>query len=247
MKRKDPPRYLPALRYRWLTPLYDPLQRWVFRESAFKTRLVEEARIGRGQRVLDLGCGTATLTVLIKKRHPAAEVVGLDVDPQVLTAARAKAARAGVEIAFDRGTASRLPYPDGSFDRVLSSLMFHHLTRAGKRRAMREALRVLRPGGEFLLADLGKPHNPLMALISLLTRRMEEAADNIAGLLPRMLLDSGFERVEEAQRFALPYGTLSFYRARKPAGPQAGAPRQDRRTRMATLPGPGASAGIDPC
>lgn len=56
-----------------------------------------------------------------------------------------------------------------------------------------------------------------MTLISLLVRRMEEAADNVAGLLPRMLRDSGFEGVEEARRFSLPYGTLSFYRAWKPA------------------------------
>ncbi len=225
MKNKDRSKYIPALRYGWLTPLYDPIQRWLFRESTFKARLVEEARIGKSHRVLDLGCGTATLTLLVKQRHPEAEVVGLDGDPWVLAIARAKAARASAAIAFDQGLAFRLPYPDGSFDRVLSSLMFHHLTREHKLRAMQEVLRVLRPAGEFLLADLGKPHNPLMGLISLLMRRMEEAADNIAGLIPWMLVDSGFERVEEARRFALPYGTLSLYRAQKPLQSRATAPR----------------------
>jgi ubiquinone/menaquinone biosynthesis C-methylase UbiE len=62
--------YIPALRYGWLTPLYDPLQRWLFRESILHARAADQARIGKGHRVLDLGCGTATFTVLLKKRHP---------------------------------------------------------------------------------------------------------------------------------------------------------------------------------
>jgi len=210
--------YIPALSHAWLTRLYDPIQRWVLRESGFKSRLVEQARIGMGQRVLDLGCGTGTLTLLIKKRHPEAEVIGLDGDPRVLSIARAKVARAGLEIALDEGMAFEMPYPDCSFDRALSSLMFHHLTRENKHRAMREVLRVLRPSGEALLADLGQPHNVLMVPISLLTRRMEQAADNVAGMLSGMLVESGFERVEEIERFAMAYRTLSFYRACRPTG-----------------------------
>ena len=71
-------KYIPALRRHRLTPLYDPLQRWLLREMTFKTRLMKRARIQAGQRVLDLGCGTGTLSVLVKRTHPDAEVVGLD-------------------------------------------------------------------------------------------------------------------------------------------------------------------------
>lgn len=209
-------RYIPALGRPWLTPLYDPIQRWIFRESTFRARLVDEARIEKGDRVLDLGCGTATLTLLIKKRQPGAGVVGIDADREALAIGAPKAARAGLEIAFDHGMADELPYPDSCFDRVVSCLMFHHLTRKDKHRAMREVLRVLRPSGWLLLADLGKPHNPLMVPVSLLTRRMEQAADNIAGLLPQMLVDSGFERVEETKCFAMPCGTLALHSARRP-------------------------------
>ncbi len=208
--------YLPALRYRWLTAFYDPLQRWIFRESAFKSQLVQRAHIKNGQRVLDLGCGTATLTVLIKQRHPGAEIFALDADPAVLKIARVKAAKADVKIAFQQGLASRLPYPDGSLDRVLSSLMFHHLQPEQKRAAMREVCRILRPAGEFYLADLGRPRNWLMYLISLVTRRLEHAADNIRGLLPGMILEAGFEGVAETAAFAMPYGTVSLYKAHKP-------------------------------
>lgn len=70
--------YIPALKYDWLTPLYDPLLRWTLRESIFKRHLMEQAGIERDHRLLDLGCGTATLMIQIKRAHPEAEVVGID-------------------------------------------------------------------------------------------------------------------------------------------------------------------------
>lgn len=146
-------KYIPALRLRWLTPLYDPLLERVMREETFKRCLIEQAHIGSGQHVLDLGCGTGTLTVLIKMLHPAAEVVGGDGDSTVLDVARAKAKRAGINIKWAYGMAFELPYPDQSFDRVLSSLMLHHLTSGNKRRTFRQVFRVLRPGGELHIAD----------------------------------------------------------------------------------------------
>ena len=87
----------------WLTPLYDPLLRWVMREEQFKRHLIRQAQFAPGQRVLDLGCGTTTLTILIKQIHPGAMVVGLDGDPKVLEISRAKARRARVEIVLDEG------------------------------------------------------------------------------------------------------------------------------------------------
>ncbi|WP_437487069.1 class I SAM-dependent methyltransferase [Sorangium sp. So ce1014] len=58
-----------------------------------------------------------------------------------------------------RAMAWELPYPDGTFDRVASSLMFHHLAADDKRRTAEEILRVLRPGGALLLADFGSPRS----------------------------------------------------------------------------------------
>src|SRR3989304_3553043 len=95
--------YIPALKYGWLTSLYDPLLRWVVRESTFKRHLVEQARIKKGQRILDLGCGTATLTIIIKRTHPESEVVGLDGDPRILEIARAKVAKAVLDITLNQG------------------------------------------------------------------------------------------------------------------------------------------------
>lgn len=209
-------KYIPALGHDWLTPLYDPLLRWVMREHKFKRHLVDQAQIRRGYRVLDLGCGTATLTILIKEIHPESEVVGLDGDQEVLKIARAKAARAGVDITLERGMAFELPYFDNVFDRVLSSLVFHHLTRDNKVRTLREVCRVLRPGGELHVVDFGKPNNALTYLISLIVVRFEETSDNLKGLLPEMFRSAGLDEVEESARYTTLLGPLSLYRARKP-------------------------------
>ena len=207
--------YIPALSYDRLTPFYDPLLRWGMREETFKRTLIRQAEIRPGMRVLDLGCGTGTLTILIKQTHPASEVTGLDGDPEVLQIAQAKAAKTGVEIVFDLGMAFQLPYPEGSFDRVLTSLVLHHLTRDDKQRAMGEVYRVLRPGGELHIVDFGRPRSVYGRLVSQFIKRMEQAADNVNGLLPVMMDNAGFEQVEESAHYTTIFGTLALYRGRK--------------------------------
>lgn len=187
-------KYIPALGYDWLTPLYDPLVKWFMPESKFKSRLVRQACIQAGQRVLDVGCGTATLTVLVKQTHPDAEVLGLDGDAKVLEIARRKAMKAGVEVTLREGLAFQLPYAERSFDRVLSSLMFHHLTIENKRLALAEAFRVLQPRGEFHVADFRKPNESL----------------------PTMFREAGFEQVKEYAKYKTLFGALSLWQARRP-------------------------------
>lgn len=215
---KKPESYIPALSYDWLTPLYDSLIRWTTPEYAFKRRLVEQARLKPGHKVLDLGCGTATLTILIKKIHPDAEVVGLDGDPRILKFARRKAAREGLEIKLDEGMSYELPYADNSFDRVLSSLFFHHLTRENKGRTLNEVFRILRPGGELHVADFGQPQNALMRVVAIPWRVFDGGdmtADNTQGRLPEIFRAAGFREVCETTRYMTLFGTLTLHRAYK--------------------------------
>lgn len=208
-------KYIPALSFRWLTPLYDLFLKWGMREQTFKQLLIQQANIRPGMRVLDLGCGTGTLTILIKQTHPEAEVVGLDGDPAVLEIARGKAMQAGVKITLDHGMAYQLPYSDNSFDRVLSSLVIHHLNTANKQRAMQEIYRVLQSGGELHIVDFGKPRHIYAQLISLVMQRLEEAADNIQGLLPGMIQSAGFAQLEEVAQYTTIVGGLSLFSAEK--------------------------------
>ena len=209
-------RYIPALRFGWLTPVYDPLFRWVFRENAFRRYLIEQASIQPGMRLLDLGCGTATLTILAKQRHPEADVVGIDGDPNVLAIARAKVAQSGENIRLDLGMADQLPYADGSFDQVLSSLVFHHLNKNRKQGAFQEAYRVIQPGGELIFLDIGPPHTPWTRFISKFMGRMEEVFDNLQGALPGMMQLAGFRSIKERGRWAMLFGTIVFIQASKP-------------------------------
>jgi len=186
------------------------------REETFKRRLIQQANIQTGQNVLDLGCGTGTLTVMVAQSHPDARITGVDGDPAVLQVARQKAAQADVEITWDEGLATRLPYPDRSFDRVLSSLVIHHLTLVNKRQAFREIVRVLKPGGSLDIVDFGKPHSPAMHLIANIMVGLEETKENFAGLIPGMLAEAGFSGVAELDHFGTFFGPVSLYSAGKP-------------------------------
>src|SRR5688500_2060848 len=104
--------YISALKYGWLTTLYDSIAQVTLRDSTFKRQLIEQALLQKGQNILDLGCGTATLTLLIKELHPGTQVVGLDADPQVIAIAKAKAAESKLEIGLALGLSFNLPYPD---------------------------------------------------------------------------------------------------------------------------------------
>ncbi len=211
-------KYIPALSYDWLTPFYDPVVRLTTRENTFKKALADQARIRANHRVLDLACGTATLTILLKQNQPQAEIVGIDGDAKILESAKVKARKAGFAIQFDKGMSFDLPYEDASFDRVVSSLFFHHLTRENKLKTLREVKRVLKSNGEFHIADWGLPANSLMKGSSYLIQLFdgsETTADSFNGLLPKLMTDAGFEAVEETNSFNSLFGTIRLHKSRK--------------------------------
>jgi ubiquinone/menaquinone biosynthesis C-methylase UbiE len=211
-------RYLPALRFQALTRLYDPVVRLTSREGRFKEMLVDQAAAAAGQRILDLGCGTGTLALQVKQREPGAQLVGLDADPEMLAQARRKAEQAGVELELTEGFSTELPYEDASFDRVLSTLFFHHLDPEPKRQTAREIARVLKKRGELHVADWGRPSDPVMAAAFLGIRLLdgfENTADNVRGELPAIFEKAGLRRAEQTDRLRTVLGTLALYRAER--------------------------------
>lgn len=205
--------YIPALGFDALTPWYDAAMRWVFHEELYRLPVVEAAALQAGQRVLDLGCGTGTLTVMLKQAQPLATVAGLDIDARTLELAQRKARRVDADIEWVRASAARLPYADATFDSVVSSAVIHHLTSDQKRAAFAEVYRVLRPGGSFHLLDFAPPRRAAFQALVPLVRGFERVDDNVEGRLPGMLREASFTTVEERGRYVL--GALALWRAAK--------------------------------
>lgn len=218
----EPARYKPALAYDGLTQFYDLVMRVTMREATFKSELIRQSALSPGMRVLDVGCGTATLTDMIARSCPTADVTGLDGDRQALDLAERKLGAAARNIRLIQALSFAMPLETGTFDRVYSSLLFHHLSRADKIRTLQDIWRVLKPGGEVHIADWGKARNwPLRGAFYFvqLLDGFDTTADNVSGLLPDFLQQAGFSAVEETCHFATVFGSLSLYRGVKPDQP----------------------------
>lgn len=138
---------------------YD-LVAWLFthgRERQLRERMIALAGLKAGEAVLDIGCGTGTLAIAAT-RHvaPAGRVCGIDASPPMIARSRRKAAKAGVSVDFQVAIAEKLPFPDGRFDVVLSTLMLHHLPRTTRRECANEVWRILKGGGRILAVDFGR-------------------------------------------------------------------------------------------
>jgi ubiquinone/menaquinone biosynthesis C-methylase UbiE len=216
----EKPQFVPALGYQWLTGLYDTVIRWTMPEQRLRQVLADQA-VGKGDlKILDFGCGTGSLTFLIASRSSLLEVEGVDVDPAALAIAgdKVRGAPSGVRVRFRQVQSGRLPFPDHSFDRVVSSLVFHHLQPTQKQDALRECFRVLRPGGEIHIADWGKPAAPLLRLGFLLIQILDGFAttrESVQGRLPYLVAEAGFSSLEETQHIPTVFGSLRLLKARR--------------------------------
>ena len=204
--------YLPAAGHDWALPLYDPVVKLLGGDRARMT-VVDQAEVRPGHRVLDIGCGTGSLAVSIKTRHPDAEVTGLDPDPRALFRARRKAYGAKVAVQLDRGFSDELPYPDGSFDRVFSSFMLHHLESPEKKRTLREVRRVLKPGGLFFVVDFGGSGPSREGFVARWFHAHHRRQDNFGEGILTMLSQAGFSESKEIAHAGLFFARITYYRA----------------------------------
>jgi ubiquinone/menaquinone biosynthesis C-methylase UbiE len=128
------------------------------RERAYREKALDLARLKPGEAVLDIGCGTGTLAIAAKRRvGPAGKVCGLDASPEMLARAQRKASKANADVILKYAVVEAMPFPDGQFDAVLSTVMLHHLGRKARQQCVHEVRRVLKPGGRVLAVDFARP------------------------------------------------------------------------------------------
>lgn len=217
-----------------ITPTYDALNRVLSmgNDRRWRRRTVDLLDPADGERILDLGCGTAELLLEVHRRAPGAELVGVDVAGRMLQAAREKARKEEVPLSLVQGDALRLPLPDASADAAVTAFTLRNVP--GVDLLFQECLRVVKPGGRVVSLEIHLPEDGAFAalyrpyflhvlpflgdLVSGRTGAYKYLAESVAGFYPpeevadiaRLI---GFEpvRVEE-----LTFGTAGLVWARRP-------------------------------
>ncbi len=218
MNNSPSPRYIPALKYHALTRFYDSVVRLTTREQTFKAALVRQCHPQAGEHLLDVGCGTGTLTHMLASKQPNLRITGLDADPNTLKQARAKLAAMKNSVTLQQGFAQQLPFDSATFDLAVSSLFFHHLTKTQKLETLKEIRRVLKPGGRLHIADWGKPSSFFQRILFFIVQILdgfETTRDNVEGALPALIQQAGFIKIENTSFVPTSLGTMRLIAAIK--------------------------------
>ncbi|SDT17210.1 class I SAM-dependent methyltransferase [Microlunatus soli] len=202
--------FLPGMGKPWLMRFYDPLAVAVGMGRRYR-RLVELAELTPGQRLLDVGCGTGTVLQTVARTVPGLDLAGLDPDRRALARAARKLRRAQANSTLIHGYADRLPFEDGSLDRIVSSLALHHLQAADRERFAAEALRVLRPGGTVTVLEIAggaTEHDHQRH------QHHQPAWQSLVDVsLPQLFSDAGFNDAREIDHETSRLGPLIYLRA----------------------------------
>jgi demethylmenaquinone methyltransferase/2-methoxy-6-polyprenyl-1,4-benzoquinol methylase/phosphoethanolamine N-methyltransferase len=198
-------------------PFYDVLINLMTfgRMRQLRQMTVDYAQVRLGESVLDIGCGTGAVIIPAKmKAGNKGIAVGIDPDPDMISIARQKATKAGLEIDFRIGVIESLPFADNTFDVVTSSLMMHHLSDKLRIKGLAEIWRTLKPGGRIMIADMMRPSGSHFKkfFTSVILHHGHIVEFGIQDM-PNLLKDAGFEDVEQMDARLL---TIGFVRAKKP-------------------------------
>ncbi|WP_341224878.1 methyltransferase domain-containing protein [uncultured Arcticibacterium sp.] len=204
--------YIPALKYHILTPIYDWFIKLTVPEKEVKSKTIDLAEINADDKVLDFGCGTATLCQILLAKYVVTEVVGLDVDPAILEIAKKKSIP---DLTLKEFDGEVIPFKDQYFDKVISSWVFHHLTTEQKINAFKEIKRVLKPDGVFILADWGQASNPIQRVLFFILQVFDNfhtTSANVNGEIVSYLKDAGFQKTEECGYRNTLLGSLRYWK-----------------------------------
>lgn len=204
--------YIPALRFHGLTRFYDKLVAWTCGERLWKARLVALLAAQQAESVLDVGCGTGTLSIALSQAG--ARVTGIDADGTALRIAQQKQTEADVPVHFQQADARQLPYDSGRFDRAVSSLFFHHLNAEDKARALQEMVRVTTPGGRIVIADWTRPAGWLRSMGFGIVRLLDGAdvtQDHANGMFGNYFAKAGLTDPQKVAQFQVPLGTIAIW------------------------------------
>lgn len=186
--------------YDWFSTFYDRFVSLHSRDKRGTARifLVEQPAIQNGGSVLDLCTGTATvLPLLAEKVGREGKVVGVDFSHGMLTVAQGKT-RSLYNVFLVEADAGCLPFVHSSFDAVTCSHAFYELKGDTQDRALKEIIRVLKPGGTFLMMEHDVPTNPFVKALFYLRLTFIGAGQAVTFLRhERAFLEKYFENVEK--------------------------------------------------
>lgn len=212
--------FTPALGRPGLTAAYDGVIAVMTREQRWRARLLRFLNPQGSETIVDLGSGTGSLAILVKRAAPSVRYVAVDPDPEVRAIAEAKARSAGVDVEFATAlggdAAERLGR--GVADKVVSSLVLHQCSQEAKVALLRSATELLRPNGRLFIADYGRQRGWLMPLLFNQVRQLdgyENTQANKDGQIPVLIQQAGLIEVRELEWLPTPTGSISLYTARK--------------------------------
>jgi ubiquinone/menaquinone biosynthesis C-methylase UbiE len=213
--------FTPALGVSWASPAYDVAIRMLTRERRWRRALLKQIAAQPNDRIADIGCGTGSQAILIKRNSPWASVYGLDPDPDILVRAEAKASRAGAGVHFMHAMPAEMAGRLAAIrpNKIVSSLVFHQVPLGGKRELLAAMFAGLPPGGRLHIADYGWQRTPAMRLGFRIVQALDGVANtqpNAEGCMPALLEDAGFTHVAETAVIPTVTGSISLYRGTKP-------------------------------
>mgnify|MGYP002785085033 CR=1 FL=1 len=210
--------FIPALGYNWLTGLYDLTIKLTMPERKFRAKLIDILNPKDNESILEFGFGTGQNIILAYQRNTKTKFTGVDIDPKVKQIGDNKKDKLGITMNLDLYDGKTFPYADNSFDKVFSSLVFHHLDKESKLSSLKEIYRVLKPNGQLIIGDWGKAKSITMRVAFYAVQIFDgfkTTNDNVNGLLPKYIEKAGFKKVAETDFINTTIGTYSYYGATK--------------------------------